>query len=133
MTLFLDFDQVRPSIEAALKAADPDLRTFDYIAEGLVPPCACVIPGQPYLEWRRPNDEIPFGHFVARIDVLLVSHRETAKRASALIEEQIYKAVKALKDDYDIRRVTQPGVIKLNGAKFIGAALTIEETVKEPD
>lgn len=125
------FEELRPGIEEALKAAD--FRTTSYIGEALSPPCACVIPGTPYMAWVPPSREIPFGCIVARIDVLLVSHREAAKKSAALIEEQILKAVKALQEDYDIKTVSQPRVVTLSGAKFVAAVLTIEETVKEPD
>ena len=126
------FEQVRPDITSVLSNAG--METTEYIGETLKPPCACVIPGQPYLEWRPPSREIPFGHFVTRIDVLLVSHREASKKSAKLIEGMIRTAVTALHQDYDIRRVSQPGVVKPNGdVKFIGAVVTIEERVKEPD
>jgi len=127
----LSFEEVRPEVVASITAAG--LRSVPYVGETITPPCAVVIPGQPYLEWRPGNDEIPFAHFVTRIDVLLVSHREAAKKSAELIDSMILDAVKALSDRYDVRRVSQPGVVQLQGAKFIGAVLTIEETVKEPD
>lgn len=122
------FEEVRPLITADLKAAG--IKTAEYVGETITPPAACVIPSQPYLEWRSGTEGIPFGHFVTRVDVLLVSHRESSKKAAELIEDMIGKAVRAL-DGWNVRRVSQPGIIQLQGAKFIGAVLTIEETVKE--
>lgn len=123
----LSFEEVRPEITKALKLAG--IKTTEYVGETITPPTACVIPSQPYLEWRSGNDNVPFGHFVTRVDVLLVSHRETSKKAAELIEAMIADAIKAL-EEWDVRRVSQPGVVRLGGAKFIGAVLTIEETVK---
>lgn len=121
------FEEVRPAITADLQAAD--IKTTEYVGETITPPTVCVIPSQPYLEWRSGNEQVPFGHFVTRVDVLLVSHRETSKKAAELIEQMISDAIEAL-SAWNVRRVSQPGVVRLQGAKFIGAVLTIEETVK---
>jgi hypothetical protein len=124
----LAFEEVRPGITADLKAAK--IKTTEYVGETITPPTACVIPSQPYLEWRSGGEGVPFGHLVTRVDVLLVSHRETSKKAAELIEGMIADAVRAL-SAWNVRRVSQPGIVQLQGAKFIGAVLTIETTVKE--
>ncbi len=95
------------------------------------PPCAAVVPHQPYLRWPRPGEQIPFGHLVVSIDVLLIAGRETSKKVADQMDKLIWDAAKAL-DDYDTTQVSSPGVVTLNSAKFIGSVLTIEETTREP-
>lgn len=117
--------------DIATKLTSAGVKAIEYVGDAITPPCAAVVPAQPYLEWQSGRDGVPYGHVVAVIDVLLLAGRETSKTVAAAIDQMAESAIEAL-DDYDIRRLSQPGVVTLKGAKFIGAVLTIEELTKEP-
>lgn len=108
---------------------DAGLRSAEYVGVTLAPPCAAVVPHQPYVRAGTPTDRVPFGHFIVGIDVLLLASREASKTAAASIDQQIETALAALAD-YDIAQVSQPGVVTLNGAKFIGAVINLEITTR---
>ena len=119
--------------DVAAKLNEAGVRAVEYVGETITPPCAAVVPAQPYMRWPTPGSrDIPFGHVNVGIDVLLVSHRESNKKAAVLVDRMIEDAVGALSPHYDLTRVSQPGRVELSGAKFIGAVITIEHTTEEP-
>ena len=109
-------------------------RAFEYIGESLTPPCAAVVPAEPYLRPPSEVERIPFRHVRVDIDVLLLAARADAKTAAASMDTLIEFAYAALKPSKTrtIRSVSRPGVITVSGSKFIGSVLKIEELTEEP-
>lgn len=107
-------------------------RAFEYVGETITPPCAAVIPAEPYLQYPDGNAKIPFRHVRLRIDVLLLSTRETSKTAAALTDQLIEWASARLSPNYDITAVSRPGVVTISGSKFVGSVLSIEELTEAP-
>lgn len=125
----------RTEIKTALEGGvdkPTGFRAFEYIGETLTPPCAAIVPAEPYLRPPSAADRIPFGRVRVGIDVLLISARENAAKAARLTDELIEFAHRTLRDDYDVTGVSRPGVITVSGAKFIGSVLSIEQLTEEP-
>lgn len=127
--------ELRTEINDALKAGEnmpAGFTTYEYVAEGVTPPCGVVVPAQSYIRKPGPQyPDIPFGHVGVGIDVLLLTTREAAKTEAALADQIIEASLRALRK-YRIIGVSQPGVVTLSGSKFIGSVLSIEEITEEP-
>lgn len=119
--------ELRTEISADLVAAG--LRSVEYVAEVITPPVAVVVPGVPYLRWGGPG--VPFGHVTVRFDVLALTVQGASKKSAELIDSMIEDVMAAL-DEWDVVDVTQPGLVELNGSKFMGSVIAIEQTIKEP-
>lgn len=125
----------RADIKTTLTEADDapaGFRAFEYVGESLAPPCAAVVPAEPYLRGPSRVDDIPFGRAVVGIDVLLISGREDAKQAAKLADELLEFAWRTLRPKFNVRTASRPGIITISGAKFIGSVLTIEQLTEEP-
>lgn len=120
---------LRTDVTADLAAAG--IRAVEYIGETITPPCAVVVPGQPYIVQPSRGSGIPFGHVQVNVDVLLLVAREAAKTAAERIDQLVEDAFGAL-DEHDVVQVTRPAEVTLRGAKFIGASLSIQLVTEEP-
>lgn len=122
---------LRVRVSDALKAGD--VPAFEYVGEAINPPCAAVVPAEPYMRWQNGDRTVPFGHVAVGVDVLLLAATQTAKGAAAAVDALIEEALAAL-DAADITptSVSRPGVVTLSGSKFIGSVLSIEEITEEP-
>lgn len=126
-----DLGDLRDGIVAALTAAD--IAAVDYTSNMLSPPIAAVVPAQPYLTWGQSEPPAAFA-FPTRVshDVLLLSHVTGSREQEAdLVDALICKAVAAL-SEHGIKRVSRPGNLTLDGTKFMGAVLSLEQDVPEP-
>lgn len=124
----------RTAIKAALEAgADKPagFKAFEYMGEVLAPPCAAIVPAEPYLRGPDRAEGIPFGRMFLGIDVLLISAREDAKAAARATDELIEYAVGELQP-FGVKRVSRPGVVTISGAKYIGSVVTIEQLTERP-
>lgn len=120
---------LRTAVAADLAAAE--IKAVEYIGETITPPCAVVVPGQPYLVWPTRANGIPFGRVQVNVDVLLLVAPEAAQTAASRIDRLIEDALGAL-DEHDVVSAARPGVVTLRGAKFVGASLTIQQITEEP-
>lgn len=126
------FAELRESVSEDLQAEQ--LRTATYVGEALEPPVAVVVPAQPYIVYPgQTQRDVPFGHVLIRLDVLLVAGQESAKGVADRIDQMTEAALRGLRDR-DVVRVTRPGLTKLrrNGPELVAAAVTIEEVTEEP-
>ena len=125
--------ELRDSIVTDLTAAG--IKSVDYTSDALLPPIAAVVPGQPYL---TPNgSETTFAEpYTANFDVLLlVAELGSSKKEADLIDEQIEKAVVAIRTDRNrrITRITRPGVLHIERAgDFTGVVIQLEQNTTEP-
>lgn len=137
--------EARTAIKAALEAGvivdgvpDPStipagFKAYEYVGELLAPPCAAVVPAEPYVS--KPDGAgttIPFRRLLLGIDVLLISARDDAAKAAELTDELIEYAYRVLRPSFDVRRISRPGIVTISGAKFIGSVVTIEQLTEEP-
>lgn len=127
----------RTEVKTALEAGvgkPTGFKAFEYIGETLTPPCAAIVPAEPYLQPPAATEKVPFRKVQVGIDVLLISAREDAAKAAKLTDELIEFAYRVLHVDgeYSVRRVSRPGVITVSGAKYIGSVLSIEQLTEEP-
>lgn len=106
-----------------------DIPAADYVGETITPPCAAVVPSEPYMELMPSGGRIPFGTWEVGTDVLLISHRATAKQQASLMDDLILKALAAL-DEFDVQTVSRPGVIKLQGASFMATAIRVVDHLR---
>lgn len=123
-------EELREAISADLIAAG--ISTRPYTSENLEPPCASVVPADPY--FRRPTpgeDAATFGMTRVGFDVLLLTQiveaKKTAELAGALLEE----AWAALAQWRPLE-ARQPAEIELSESKFMGSVITIQHDTKEP-
>jgi hypothetical protein len=107
-------------------------RSFEYIGETLEPPCAAIVPAEPYIRPPSATERVPFRHVQLGIDVLLISARDDQKKAAQATDELIEFAYRVLNPQFTVRSVSRPGVITISGAKFIGSVLSIEQLTEEP-
>lgn len=122
---------LRVEIAEALDAAG--IKAVEYIGETITPPCAVVVPGQPYLVWPTRSNGVPFGSVQVNVDVLLlVTESTAAKSAASRIDDLVVNAVETLDDreQYDVVSATRPGVVTLRGAKYVGASLSMQKLQK---
>lgn len=121
--------ELREAIGADLVEAG--IATRPYTSENLEPPCAAVVPSQPYL--RRPTgDELAvFGITRVGFDVLLLSPIVEAKKTAEVADALLSQAWAALKG-WGPREASQPAEIEVSGSKFMGSVITIEHDTKEP-
>lgn len=121
---------LRGAIAADLTAGG--VKALGYLGEAVTPPCALVIPAEPYV--RRPDGTrpIPFRKCLIGVDVLLVVARTEASKTAQAIDELIEQAYAALKPNHTIGTVSRPGVITISGSKFVGSVLSIEALTEEP-
>lgn len=127
--------ELRTAIKTDLEAGDGKpvgFRAFEYVGESLSPPCAAIVPAEPYVRPPSRDEAIPFGQVKVGIDVLLLSASADAATAAAATDELIEFAWRALDRNHDIRSVSRPGVVTVSGSKFIGSVLSIERTTEEP-
>lgn len=129
--------EIKAALEAGIVDGEPiekpvGFRAFEYVGESLVPPCAAVVPAEPYIRPPSQVDGIPWGQVRLGIDVLLLSARLDEKTAAQLIDQVIEYAYRVLNEGFDVRGVSRPGVVTISGSKYIGSVLTIEQTTKEP-
>ena len=126
----------RTAIRQALEngAGKPaGFRAFEYVGETLEPPCAAIVPANPYIQPPQGlGDKTPFRKVQLGIDVLLLSALADAKKAAELTDQLIEYAYAVLRPLYDVKRVSRPGVVTVSAAKFIGAVLSIEQLTEEP-
>lgn len=122
-------EDLRDEITADLVAGG--VKTLPYTSEDLTPPCAAVVPGQPYLRKASGNEGLIFGHVRATFHVLLLGPIVEAKKTADLIDGLIWDAYGALRG-WRRTQVSQPAEIKLSGSTFMGAVITIEHDTEEP-
>jgi hypothetical protein len=121
--------ELRAGIASALTAGG--VKSVEYVGETITPPCAAVIPSDPYVEPGRPGTDTPFGFSNVAVDVLVVSGLMTAKSQASVMDDLIEKALAALDEgDFDVQSVSRPGVITLKGAKYLASVIRVEETKK---
>jgi hypothetical protein len=126
--------ELRASVRDALTAAD--VTAYEYMGEAFTPPCAVVVPSEPYVQAPGEGRSIPFGRVQVGIDVGLLVPRGEAKAEAAAIDaliEQAYRAIQPL-NQMTIRRVSRPVVVTNpnSGSKYLGSVLTIEALAEEP-
>lgn len=127
------FHEARTKTRDALKAAG--LTSFEYVGEAFTPPCAVVVPGEPYIVRPSGDGRIPFRKVQVGVDVMLLVPRGEAKTEAAAIDTLIDRAYEALKgvDDITIRAVSRPRIVTTDtGSKFVGSVLSIEALAEEP-
>lgn len=124
-----DLSTLRDEIVAAL--TDAGVKAVDYTSNLLSPPIAAVVPAPNYLSWGEA--EVTFATPLrVRHDVLLLSHVTGSKEQEAdLIDGLICKAVAALKG-HGVKRVTRPGSLTIDGTKYLGAVLSLEQDTPNP-
>lgn len=116
---------LRTDVATALNAAG--VKAIDYVAETITPPVVVVVPGDPYL--TEPQGTTPFGHYEVSISLLLVAAKGTNKAAATALDSMIEQVVGAL-DGWDLTAVSQPGQVNLNGSTYLGAVISINQTLK---
>lgn len=123
---------IREEVAERLTAAGIKARV--YIGEAITPPCAVVVPGQPYVDARPNRGDQTFGGMVlVNVDVLILGGVESAKHVAATVDDLTEKAWAALAPHFDIRHVTRPGTLPpIKGTKYVGAALRLEQFTQEP-
>lgn len=124
--------ELRKAVRDDLAAGD--VKAFDYLGEALTPPCAVVVPAEPYLRTPKgaPGEPVPFRKVLAGIDVLLLVPRGEAKAEAAAMDQLVESAYVALKQNHEIGAVSRPGVVTVSGSKFVGSVLSIEALAEEP-
>lgn len=124
-------EEVRADLTTALE--DAGIRALPYTAETPRPPCASVVPSDPYMRRATAHDEPPavFQHVRVGFDVLLLETLREAKPTADAIGSLIEQAWAALKPFRPVR-VSQPGEVELSGTRYMGAVITIEQDTKEP-
>lgn len=129
----------RAAIKAALESGDDKptgFRAFEYQGEAYNPPCALVVPADPYVTGPAPGRDIPFRKVQLGIDVLLLVPRNDAKQEAKSIDGLIEYAFRELNaiDGLNVRTVSRPIVLtdKVSGSKFVGSVLSIEQLTEEP-
>lgn len=121
----------RAAVTADLTAAG--IKALDYIGEVITPPCALVVPSEPYVQAPGEGRPIPFRRVGVGLDVLLLVPREGgAKAAADLIDDLIEDAFRALKTKHTLGSVSRPGVVTISGSKYVGSVLSIEALAEEP-
>lgn len=130
--------ELRQEISDLLTEAE--IRSAPYVAETITPPCAVVVPGQPYIVRPTRGSDLPFGSQLVRVDVLLVAGRESAKKVAERIDQLIEDALEALKER-DVISVSRPGLVQLDSGpttskataatRFVAAVITIEEVTDQ--
>lgn len=122
-------DELRQAIAADMAAVG--ITTRVYTAESMTPPCASVVPADPYL--RRPigEDAAVFGMTRVGFDVLLLTHIVEAKKTAELAGKLQSDAWGALAK-WKPLRASQPAEIEINNTKFMGSVIEIEHDTKEP-
>lgn len=128
--------EIKEALEAGVVDGEPiakpvGFKAYEYIGEALGPPCAAIVPAEPYLRRPQRGDGVPFGRLHLGIDVLLISARDDAATAAAATDELIEYAWRVLQP-FDVRSASRPGVVTISGAKFIGSVLKIEQLTEEP-
>lgn len=106
-----------------------------YTSEVLSPPCAFVVPGQPYLDDKSGRVDVSFTGTLLRLDVLLlVGEADPAPQAST-VDELVERAFGLLDQRQDVVRVTRPGVIQPDPTRedrYVGAVLSLETITDRP-
>lgn len=121
----------RAAIAADLTTAG--IKALGYVGEVITPPCALVVPAEPYLRKPAAGAGIPFRRVKVGIDVLLLVPRDGgAKAAAELIDDLIEDAYRALNPNHDISTASRPGVVTVSGSKYLGSVLSIEALSEEP-
>lgn len=127
--------ELREAISADLVAGG--VKTLPYTAEAMDPPCASVVPSEPYLRKATGNDVNPVvfaGMVRLGFDVLLLVAQAEAKATAKAIDDLIWQAWGAL-DGWNRIEVAQPAEItpkELAGSVFLGSVITIEHDTKGP-
>lgn len=122
--------ELRLAIANELKAGGFE-RAYEYVADTITPPCAVVVPGQPYVEQRPGTQGFTFGELSVTVDVLLVAARDINKKNAAKVDDLVELGLAALKDR-EVVRVSRPDIATLSGIKYLGSVLTINETTEAP-
>ncbi len=124
-------EELRDEITADLTTAG--ITAYDYTSTSPRPPCASVVPAQPYV--RKPTGDEPgaavFGVVRAGFDVLLMTAIDTPAKTSQRIDALIWQAWAALRG-WRPSEVSRPAEIEVSGSKFMGAVITITHDTKEP-
>lgn len=116
---------LRQQAVTALKAAG--LNAVEYTSERLVAPVAVVAPDHPYVD----HEDVTFGHIGVNLNVLLIAAKGTNKAAADAVDQLIEDALVALDDaDFDVREVSEPGEINLNGQSHLGAVINVKQETK---
>lgn len=113
---------LRTEVADALNAAS--IKAIEYVGEQITPPAVVVLPAAPYMV---PSQH--FGHFDVNISLLVVAGKGTSKASANALDSMIEQVIEAL-DDWDLTEVSQPGQVNLNGSNFLGAVISIEQTIK---
>jgi hypothetical protein len=117
--------QFRAGVAEALEGGG--VKAKEYVGELVTPPCAVVVPSEPYLELMPAQQRVPFGTYRLAVDVLVISGLSTAKTQADAMDALLEKALTALDAEYDVQSVTRPGVITLKGAKYLASTIRVEE------
>lgn len=127
----LSVEEIRDQITADLESAG--ITAYDYTATSPRPPCASVVPAQPYV--RKPTGDEPgaavFGVLRAGFDVLLITAIDTPEKTAQRIDALIWQAWAALRG-WRPSEVSRPAEITVAGSKYMGAVITIQHDTKEP-
>ncbi|MCD5345053.1 hypothetical protein [Agromyces sp. S2-1-8] len=115
----------RAAIVAAVTAAGTP--AHDHLPGRLVPPCALVIAGSPYIE-HRPDD--PVGTYTARFDVQLVERAAANDVATKSLDDRIEAVAEALiAAGFGLDSVDEPFVYKTQNAALLAAIVTVTTSI----
>lgn len=117
--------QVRVDMVNLLKA-NGFAHVHHYIGEVATPPYVMVVPAPTgYVEPAE-----TFGNkYDVRIMVIVVSSKGTNLAAAEEVDQMVADVIDAVDttDDWYITDVAQPGYITLNGSRFLGTGISIEQ------
>jgi len=113
---------IRTEVRDLIVAAG--IKSQEYTAEALVPPVAVVVPGEPYL-----SPSSTFGAHDVNLQVLLIGGKGTNKTVTAQLDAMTETVIEALRE-WDLANVAQPGLLTVNGARYLGTVLYLSTTIK---
>lgn len=131
----MTLSDTRDSVMTALR--DAGVRAVEYTSAAATPPCAAVVPGQPYLSWGERSDPAAFFEPMrVRLDVLLLSPQTGDAKADAKhADDLIQQAVRALlAAKIEPVRVSRPGQLTIeNVGTVLAAVAALRFDQPEPD
>lgn len=96
---------------------------YGHVPERVTPPAAVVLPDEPYLSGEGVT---MCGTFRARYRAVVLGGRGTNATAADELDRLITVVVQALDDPFEIKTVSEPAEVELNGAGYLGAVVTFE-------
>lgn len=119
---------VLATVQGALADALGDAlacKSFDYIPERLIAPCAIVVPGSPWVTSGN-----VFGSFLVTFDVDVVVQTAANTTKTKDLTDRIEEAIVTLVNEgYSVIDVAQPSVLEANGAPYMSTTLQVSTTI----